>query len=273
MAQTFRNCICSFAALMFVIGAPAISSASLVAYFTDFNVNSTSPAALITNSGDTPVHITDISTFAFDSASVFMLYESHNAAPPSSALLARIPDLTTWVEGGGIVMIHDRSALDNDLIPGGSGISLTRSLGTDLDVAAPVSALSNALLGSINNSTLDGGAYSDDGYADVSTLPLGAINFLSPGPDLTKSSAFGFPLGLGYVYYSTIPLDFYLSGGDPGSVADNFTQTYGANVSQLAATLLNAEPPVPEPTAVCTLAFMGLTAIGRRCRGGAMLDK
>ena len=139
-------------------------------------------------------------------------------------------------------------------------------LGNDLDIAAPASALANSLLGSITNMSLDGGNFSDDGYATVSTLPLGAISFLSPGPDVTKSSAFGFPLGLGYVYYSTIPLDFYLSGGGTGQVATNFRTTYATNVTNLATTLVNAEP-VPEPTAGLAISLLGVAMLRRRRAG------
>src|SRR5206468_148532 len=83
----------------------------LVGYFTDFATANTNPVAPITANGFTPVAISDISTFNFNSVNIVMLDESGNNGF-SAALLGRVADLTSYVQGGGKVIIHDRSVTD-----------------------------------------------------------------------------------------------------------------------------------------------------------------
>jgi hypothetical protein len=82
---------------------------------------------------------------------------------------------------------------------------------------------------------------SNHGFVLAATLPTGAVAILSAGPNTTHVAAFSYALGRGDVYYSTIPLDFYLSGFGPFQVAKNFQTIYTPNMLDYAAVLLAEE--------------------------------
>jgi len=48
-------------------------------------------------------------------------------------------------------------------------------------------------------------------------LPPGARAILNVQGNTSQVVAFSYPLGAGFVYYSAIPLDYYLDGGTCGS--------------------------------------------------------
>ena len=104
--------------------------------------------------------------------------------------------------------------------------------------------------GAIMNSTLDGGNSSDHGYADISTLPSGAVPILD-NANVNRAVAFSYQDGGGQVYYSSIPLDYYLGGGTA------FSRIYAPNV----VAYLDGLALVPEPASVMLLT-MGLLGFG-----------
>jgi hypothetical protein len=167
------------------------------------------------------------------------------------AVSGRLADLTTFVSGGGKLIIHDRWVEDNSWIPGGSGLALTWNLGTDLDVVTGGTLVTNGPFGTITNTSLDGGYWSNHGWA--TGLPGGAVTFLSAGADPSRAAAFIFPLGAGFVYYSTIPLDFYQQGLGLNPPRDNFVNIYAPNVLAYVA---QEGAAIPEP------ATYGLIALG-----------
>ena len=236
--------------------SPACRAAPVVVgYYTDGN-NTTAPAAFITLVGDTPVQINDIGTANFNDFGKVFLLNSNNGSP-SADLQGRAGDLANYVQGGGLFMYHSRNVAqggftDNQLLPGGAGIALTTSFGTDIDVATPGTLVTNGPFGTINNTTLDGGNFSTHGYADVSSLPPGAVSILSDGNPL-HSVAFYYPFGAGFVYYSTIPLDFYINGAGNNPPADQFRDIYTPNAITFVDSL--AVRQVPEPA---TLALLGV---------------
>lgn len=80
-------------------------------------------------------------------------------------------------------------------------------------------------------------------------------------------AAFSYGLGHGFVYYSTIPLDFYLEGFGPNPPRDNFNQIYTPNVLAYAESQAESQK-VPEPASV-----LGLLAIGVLGAGSALKPK
>src|SRR5262249_4409300 len=150
-------------------------------------------------------------------------------------LSSRLPDIQNWVQAGGVFIVHDRfvSTDVGDPQPspfllgaGGTLVDRDFAFGPDLDVIPPGTTLvTHGPNGTTDDSSLDGGNYSNHGFVVGATLPGGAVPILSAGPDPSHVAAFSYPLGGGAVYYSTIPLDYYLDGPG-GQPADNLDKIY-----------------------------------------------
>jgi hypothetical protein len=78
---------------------------------------------------------------------------------------------------------------------------------------------------------LDGGCNSAHGYVLASNLPPDSRALLNVQGNADQIVAFSYPLGAGFVYYSTIPLDYYLDGGScgPGGITTNLQLVYTPN--------------------------------------------
>jgi hypothetical protein len=220
----------------------AAGGAVRVGYYTDFNTFDTGPAAPIIQDGFTPVQITDISTFNLSSINILMVDESNNGGL-SSQLFNRLPDIQAFVQNGGIFVVHDRSVASgtsNPFLLGASSSVFVRDFTfcSDLDVIPPGNTLvTNGPNGTIDNNSLDGGNCSSHGYGLAATLPGSTVSILSNGPDVTHVAAFSYTLGAGGVYYSTIPLDFYLDHAGPPTLTHNMDAIYTPNVLDYAASL------------------------------------
>jgi hypothetical protein len=212
----------------------ASSGDAVVGYFTDNNPDSTGPEGAIVQAGFTPVQISDISTFDLTTVDILMVDESSNGGP-SAAMQDRLGDIEAWVTRGGMFMVHDRFVTDdagdpqsNPFLVGAPEIQLDRDLtnGADIDVIPPANTfVTDGPHGVIDDGTLDGGNYSNHGLALEETFPAEAVSILSAGPVDTPNNvaAFSYPLQSGWVYYSSIPLDWY-RGGD-----NNFNNIYAPN--------------------------------------------
>ena len=191
-------------------------SVPTVGYFTDNDPSSTGPNAPIIAAGYTPLHIFDISTQDFSSLRILMIDESDNGSI-SSALAARLPAIQSWVNAGGRLVVHDRSAgiiTPNPFLPGTAGSGTVRLMASDIDVIHPANTLVTAgPFGIVDNLALDGGCNSEHGYISTTNLPIGSRAILSVGGNSNQVVAFSYPLGGGYVYYAAIPIDYYLDGG------------------------------------------------------------
>lgn len=243
-----------------------------VGYFTDFNQTTTDPAAPITQAGYTPVQILDITTFNLSTVDALMVNESSNGGI-SAGLLGRLGDIQTWVQGGGKFIVHDRFVTNdigdpqsNPLLVGAPTTLLDRdfTIDNDIDVVPPGNTLvTSGPFGTITNTSLDGGTSSTHGFALLSTLPAGSTPILQIDGNANQIAAFSYGLGHGFVYYSTIPLDYYLAGNEPNPPRDNFNQIYAPNVLAYAES-----QKVPEPASV-----LGLLAIGALGAGAALKRK
>jgi Bacterial pre-peptidase C-terminal domain len=208
-----------------------------VGYYTDFNTFDTGPQTPIVTAGYTPVQITDISTFNFSTIDILMVDEPSNSGI-SSTLSARLPAIQTWVQGGGVFVVHDRFVAagfsgTNPLLIGAPGAIAHHdsTYGADLNVIPPGDTLvTNGPFGSISNATLDGGTSSDQGWVDAFTLPSTTVPILSAGPSVSNVASFSYEAGAGTVYYSTIPLDYYLDGSGPTGLMLTMKNVYTPNV-------------------------------------------
>ena len=206
-----------------------------VGYFTD-NVSTTVFDAPIMRAGYEPVFISDISTFDLDSVSILIIEE--NGTLDSADLQARFPDITQWVEEGGIFIVQDRSVLKSTPFAVGlSGVAHHDGLnqfGAGVDVIPPgTTGAITGPFGTVTNSTLSMVAY--NGWVDAQSLPAGVVPVLSAGPDPSHLAAFEYSLGKGAVYYSTFSLYGYLVNDDPTSTL--FKTVYVPNVLTYAYNL------------------------------------
>lgn len=233
------------------------SQAQTVGYFTDFDVANTLPASSITANSLTPLRISDITTFAFNSVKIVLIDETSNAGY-SAGLSGRFAALETYVTNGGILVVHDRSTgnTSNALLPGNYNTQLVRGLHSDINVVTSGNLLINGPFGTITNNNLDGGNSSSHGYATIGVLPAGAVNYLTDGSGPAGNSVgFSYSLGSGFVYFSSIPLDFYRGGGSA------FDTIYGNNVIALANNFSRTSTSVPEPGSVALLVATGSASV------------
>ena len=140
-----------------------------------------------------------------------------------------------WVEAGGILIIHDRHVESAEIIlPGGEEFGIFRDFSEDtqiqfVDVNGSVALGSPGDSDNLNNSSLDNGTSSNHGFALRDTLQeVGAVIILTTN-DPDHVVTFGYEWGEGAVVYSSIPLDFYLSGAGNTSLVQNMT-TYATNL-------------------------------------------
>jgi len=272
--NVFKKLSIAATTTIFSVGVILVGSkgalAARIGYFTDFNEGTTAPAAAIIQAGFTPIQITDISTFDLNSIDTLFVNESDNSGL-SSALLGRLADITAWVQGGKSFIVHDRFVSNdiddpqsNPFLIGASSILVDRDFSNDadIDLIPPGNTLvTNGPNGTINNLSLDGGTSSTHGFALASTLPVGAEAILSVGSDPNRVAAFSYRLGAGVVYYSTIPLDYYLGGFGSNPPQSNFANVYTPNVLTYVQAIQSPQP-VPEPASISGLLAFSVLGTG-----------
>lgn len=251
-----------FLALL-IFGSSAPTWASEFHYLT--GAGSSDPTAPITAAGFTPVALSDLTAADLIGVSVLWITNGDNGAPPM-AVTDNIVSLSDWVFGGGVLSYHDRYVAQGtpnmaDILPGATGVSFVSAFSSEIDILDG----STVVTAGLNNGSLDGGNFSNHGYADATTLPVGAVAILGNGVT-DQIVDFYYAFGAGWVYYSTIPLDFYLAGGGNNPPADDFRNIYAVNEARFQGSLAGLTRSVPAPATLGLLGagLIGLAAVRRK---------
>ena len=197
---------------------------------------SANQVASIIAAGQTPVLMTDLS--AADLVGIDVLYvQNPSNGNYGAEYVSRLADIDAAVTAGMSLIIHDRYVTPAEtILPGGAGFNIIRDFtdGASIDILDNTTLVTNGPGGVLNNASLDGGTSSSHGFAVAGSLPGDSVDILSQ-TDPTSIVTTCYPFGDGTVVYSTIPLDYYLAGAQPGITGDNFRNIYAPNIVAYAA--------------------------------------
>jgi hypothetical protein len=247
-----------------LLGLASTASASPIHYLID--AAGADPTAPITAAGHTPVALTDLTAADLLGVSVLWITNGSNGGPPSD-VSNNVGALADWVFGGGVLSYHDRYVADGslgmaDLLPGAAGVTFDRDFNNDADIDLLLPA--HPVVAGLNNASLDGGNSSSHGFAALSSLPAGAVAVLNRGGAPDEIVDFYYPYGDGWVYYSTIPLDFFLGGAGNNPPRADIVNIYAVNEAEFQAELAGLS--VPEPGVLALLGVAAISALRRRRR-------
>lgn len=186
-----------------------------------------------------PVDVVDLSPGELAGIDVLFVQNPDNGGY-GSEYTSNLANIETAVLNGMTLVMHDRAVATGTLsaaavLPGGSSITSTHTFGyNDINLLHLTNLITQGPGGVVDDTTLDGGGDSAHGYADSVSLPAGAVALMSSAV-ADEVVTFSYPYGLGWVVYSTIPLDHYLAGNNPAA----FREIYAPNVVAFGAALAN----------------------------------
>ena len=252
-------------------GLLAAGSAQAIPFHYLAGAGSADPTPAITASGNTPVALMDLTAADLTGVQVLWVTNGDNSAPPT-AVSMNAAALADYVFHGGVLSYHDRyvaedggPSANNLVLPGAAGITFVRDFSNDANI--DILNTSTVVDDGLDNSSLDGGTSSSHGYA--TTLPMGAVALFNRGGAPGEIVDFYYQYGTGYVYYSTIPLDYYLVtqpfDGVPGvNIQENY-DVYATNEATFQASLAGpAQVPEPGMLGLISAGLFGAGLIRRR---------
>jgi hypothetical protein len=220
----------------------------------------------IVSAGFTPVLLDDVSAAALDLADIDILFvQNPDPNVYSQEYLLGRAAIAAAVSNGMVLLIHDRvvanpsmNARVGDILPGvtnPASILAMKGAITGIDVTLPASTLvTNGPFGTITSmgaSSLDGGGPSANGFVNITNVFFNGRNLrglLHAASPTAQSATFSYAFGSGYVIYSTIPIDRFLTGSAPNPPLDNFRFIYTPNVLTYAGCGLRAFPAAVSAT-------------------------
>jgi hypothetical protein len=221
--------------------------------------------APIVAAGLTPVPLSNVT--AADLAGLRILFvHNPNTMGYNAEYLTAVPQIKAAVEAGLVLVIHDRSfgpspTMGSRLIlplPAGvplPGLSKIPMGANNIGVADAATLVATGPGGTVTDLNLDNGGPSNLGFANIFlfTAP-DKQSLLHNGTGSSSPVTFSYPLGLGHVIYSSIPLDMFLKGGGPNPPRCNFNNIYAPNVLAYAAKLKGLPQGLPQTTTLTVTA-------------------
>jgi hypothetical protein len=249
--------------LAIVLSSTMSAKAVDVGYVVLGNPANVNPSPPIIAAGHTPVPLGTLAGANLGLIDVLWILNPSNGGYDSD-LLNNLGAVHAFVNGGGVLSFHDRyvDGAEN-ILPGIGAADIIRSFSDDanIEIVNNTTLVTNGPGGVITNTTLDGGTSSSHGFTIAGTAPAGSTLILSrTSPD--EIVDFTYPVGAGHVYYSTIPMDYYLDGNGPALVGNNFRNIYAPNEVAFQASLV----PEPGSLVLLTCAIVGLGARRKRSR-------
>jgi hypothetical protein len=206
----------------------------------------------IVAAGFTPVKLFNVT--AADLAGLHVLFVQNPSTMGYGAeYLASVPAVQTAVNAGLVLIIHDRfvgpgPTMTRLVLPLPAGVPFplfARVMGNNNTVSDPATLVANGPGGQITDANLDNGQFSNMGSVNLITLNVaGRKGLLHVATTPNSSITFSYPVGLGFVIYSSIPLDVFLKdmGMASPQVRQAFREVYAPNVLAYAACGLRALP-------------------------------
>ncbi|MFN3858063.1 MAG: Ig-like domain-containing protein [Caulobacter sp.] len=203
--------------------------------------------------GQTAVSVNSLTPAVLATLQVLVI-EHRGSGPVNAAVLAAMPDILAAVANGLVVVINDWSVTDSSgLFPGGSGLQFTRDFQSggqvQMNLGPDGALIASSPFGTVTDVSLDNGNFSNHGYVDAASLPVGSeILMTRDNPD--HVTAFSYFHGLGAIVYTTVPLQFY---GDSAPGSSGVWEDFYVNVLNHALTLVAAPAntaPVAEDDAI-----------------------
>ena len=224
---------------------PSPGLAADVAYYGQ--CYSGSASAPITAAGHTPVAL-ESAPNAANLAGIPLLF-AENCGTLTD------PGVAAAVANGMILVVHDNSHSNGSYLPGTPNWSNYHDDGADINFTGSAPFLTGPG-GTLTNSSLDGGDWSNHGSINQAGLPSGSTVYATTG-NASNITIVSYPYGSGRVIYSTIPLSCYFPGGNcfgDGNTADAGMLAYATN---LIACSLDAECAPPPATTCASEGYTG----------------
>lgn len=204
MAPPRRPIAALFAAGVLLLCRSELSSAE-IGYLVLGDPGRKGPEAAIAEAGHVSVAFDSFAEASLEEIDLLWILAPY--APDVVGLTDHMPELDSFVRGGGIVAFHHRRGVGAaSVLPGGSAISfqtqdrpggfsvLDREFGV---VDGPGGVVSGTSFSFLNV----------EAFAEASTLPAGAIPVFHADSGLDHIVEFVYPYGSGLVYSSTLPVD------------------------------------------------------------------